>query len=266
MPILRTDDSGDGCTKPFLGHLQDLRKTLIWALGFLGAGMVIAIFLARPVLAVLMQCMVRAGKDPADFIRVTTLAGGFFAGCRVILWTGIILSAPAIIWTICRFVFPGLTHREKQAVLRAAGFAALLFAAGIALGYFTTMPIAIDMMFTVNELLGVTCEWVELADYVSFVLRLLLAFGLAFELPVIVLALGSVGILKSDQLRAKRRHVIVGLMVLAMFLTPHDPFTMLLMALPLIGLHEFCIWVIWSKERKSPARASPATQEIKEKD
>ena len=189
------------------------------------------------------------GEGSHQFIKVTTVAGGFFAGCRVVLWTGLIISAPAIIWVICRFVFPGLTVREKQAVLRGSGFAAILFAGGVALGYFTTMPIALEMMFAVNRLLGVTCEWVELPDYIGFVLKLLLAFGLAFELPVIVLALGSVGIVTSEQLRDKHRHVIVGLMVMAMLLTPQDPLTMLLMALPLIALYELCIWWIYFGER-----------------
>jgi len=250
MPILRQNDSGEGCTKPFLGHLMDLRQTLILSLAFLVVGMTIAIFLARPILAALMLCMERTGRDPDDFVRVTTLAGGFFAGCRIVLWAGLIISAPAVIWAICRFVFPGLTAREKKAILRGSGFAAVLFAGGVALGYFTTMPIAIEMMFYIDELLGVTCEWVELRDYVGFVLKLLLAFGLAFELPVVVLALGSVGIVKSAQLREKRRHVIVGLMILAMLLTPQDPITMLMMALPLIALYEMCIWWIWVKEKK----------------
>ena len=112
------------------------------------------------------------------------------------------------------------------------------------------MPVALKFMIRVNEWIGTSCEFWEEADYVSFVLKLLLAFGLAFELPVVVLALGSMGIVSSEQLRDKRRHVIIGLLVLAMFLTPADPYTMILMAAPMTVLYEFCIWMTWYRERK----------------
>jgi len=89
------------------------------------------------------------------------------------------------------------------------------------------------------------------------VLKLLIAFGLAFQLPVVLLVLGNMGLVNSVQLRDKRRHVVVGLMILAMLLTPSDPFTMLLMALPLIVLYEICIWMIWAKERKAKQTEEP---------
>jgi sec-independent protein translocase protein TatC len=91
---------------------------------------------------------------------------------------------------------------------------------------------------------------VELSNYVAFVLKLLISFGLAFQLPVILVALGSAGIVSATQLREKRRHVIVGLMVAAMLLTPPDPLTLLLMAIPLILLYEICIWIVLVKERR----------------
>jgi len=117
------------------------------------------------------------------------------------------------------------------------------------MGYFVTMPVALRMMFRINAWMRVSCEFVELSDYVSFVLRLLIAFGLAFELPVVVVVLGSIGVVSSDQLRAKRRHVIVGLLIAAMLLTPPDPLTQILMAGPLVLLYELCIWVVWFRER-----------------
>ena len=86
-------------------------------------------------------------------------------------------------------------------------------------------------------------------DYISFALKLLLAFGLAFQFPVVVVALGSLGIITPEQLRDKRRHVIVGLLVLSMFLTPQDPITMILMAGPLIVLYEVCILYLALKAR-----------------
>jgi len=105
-------------------------------------------------------------------------------------------------------------------------------------------------MFRIGEWLGKSAPFFELSNYVSFCLRLLVAFGFAFELPVVLLALGRLGIVSSSQLREKRRHAIVALMVLSMLLTPSDPYTMILMAVPLVILYELCIWIIWGWERR----------------
>jgi sec-independent protein translocase protein TatC len=121
------------------------------------------------------------------------------------------------------------------------------------MGYVITLQVAIRVMLRINRWLGTTCEFVELSDYVSFILRLLIAFGLAFELPVIILALGHAGVIRSAQLRNKRRHVIVGLMIVSMLLTPPDPLTLVLMAVPMALLYEACIWLIWCRERRAKA-------------
>ena len=114
-----------------------------------------------------------------------------------------------------------------------------------------TIPMALRFMILVaNDWIGVTAEWWDEVDYIVFVLKVLLAFGLVFQLPVILLALGSMGIVSARQLMDKRRHVVVGLMIMAMMLTPADPGTMLLMGLPMIGLFESCIWIIWFREKR----------------
>jgi sec-independent protein translocase protein TatC len=249
------DEPADPTSKPFLEHLQDLRQTILWCAGFLCAGMVVAIPLAPYILEALKGPLKSTGIDPETFLRVIKVAGGFSVALRVIFWSGLLLAVPGILFAVGRFVFPGLTPREQKAISRSLIFATFLFAAGVAMGYFMTLPVALKMMFRINSWIRVDCEFVELADYASFVLKLLIAFGLAFELPVIVLALGSLGIVTSRQLRDKRRHVVIALLVLAMFLTPQDPFTMVLMAAPLALLYEGCIWLIWFRERKEKAEA-----------
>jgi len=249
-------DSDGARSKPFLEHLEDLRKTILRVAVSLGVGMLLAIPAAPTVVMLLKSRLTVAGVDPDQFLKVMRVAGGLAIAMRVVFWTGLLLSTPFILIFIGNFVFPGLTSRERRVVLRSLGLAALLFVGGVCMGYFMTIPVAITFMLRVNDWLGVTCSFVELADYVSFVLRLLIAFGLAFELPVVVLALGSVGIVNSSQLRDKRRHVIVALLVLSMLLTPQDPLTMILMALPLTVLYEMCIWAIWLQEKKRGARRS----------
>ena len=236
-------------TKPFLEHLEDLRRTMLWCAGFLAVGMALAIPLAPRILELLKAPVARNGLDPAEFLRVLRVAGGFSIALRVVFWSGLLGASPFIVCAIGHFVFPGLTVRERKSVLGAAGFAVLLFAGGVLMGYLVTLPVALRVMLAINRWMHVTCEFVELSDYVAFALKLLMAFGLAFELPVVLLALGGLGILSSDQLRRKRRHVIVGLMVLAMLLTPPDPLTQLLMAVPMALLYEACIWLIWLREK-----------------
>ena len=173
---------------------------------------------------------------------------------RVVLWTGLMLAFPGILYAAAQFVYPGLRPLERRSVTRALGVASILFIGGVTLGYFMVLPVAIQMMLRFNDWIRVGYDFVILADYVSFMLKLLLAFGLAFELPVVVLALCSMGLVSSRGLREKRRHVIVGLMVVAMLLTPQDPLTMLMMGIPLCLLYEGCIWMIWYSEKQASAR------------
>ena len=242
-------DWSAGSTKPFVDHLEDLRLTVLWCAGALLAGLLVAIPLAPWVLRTLKGPLASTGVDPDTFLKVLRVAGGLSAGMRIVFWSGMLLSVPILLLAIGHFVFPGLKRRERKAVVWIIGASAVLFTAGVMMGYHLTLPVALRMMFRINALLGITCDFVDLADYMSFSLRLLIVFGLAFELPVVIVALGSVGILSYEQLRTSRRYVIVGIFVVAMLLTPPDPITQLLMALPMILLYEACIWIVWLRER-----------------
>lgn len=244
------DDYDPTATKSFLEHLQDLRKTIVWCAISLGVGMVVAIPLAPYILDLMSNPLAKAGKDPATFLKVFQVAGGLAITLKVVFWAGLLIATPGIVIAIADFVFPGLTAKEKSVVRRSGVIAGFLFAAGVSMGYFVTLPVALGVMLRINAWIGVESEFVELVDYVGFVLKLLIAFGLAFELPVVVLALGYMGIISSKQLREKRPVVIVSLLVLAMLLTPPDPMTQLLMAIPMTILYEICIWLVRAKELK----------------
>ncbi len=246
MPADELDQRG---TKPFVEHLDDLRRTIMWSLIALGLGMACAFPLAPVVLGVLKVPVARAGLDPETFLRVLRVAGGLSITIRIGFWGGVLLALPFILLAIGWFVFPGLTRRERRAVRTALWMAVLLFGVGVAFGYFLVLPTVVRLMLSINLWLGLTCDFVELGDYVSFVLRMLIAFGLAYELPVVIVVLGHLGIVSSRSLRFYRRHVVVGLLVAAMLLTPPDPLSQMLMALPLTLLYEVCIWIIWARER-----------------
>ncbi len=245
------DDADSPGTKPFVDHLNDLRRTIFWSLISLGAGVLVALPLAPLVLSLLKVPVAKAGVDPETFLRVLRVTGGLSITLRIAFWGGLLLALPFVLVIVAGFVFPGLTSRERRTVSNALRYAILLFAVGVASGYFMVLPAVIRLMLRINLWLGVACEFVELGDYVAFVLRLLIAFGLAYELPVVVVVLGCLGIVTSQLLQTFRRHVVVGLLIAAMLLTPPDPLSQILMALPLMLLYEASIWIVWARERSA---------------
>ena len=253
---LADEHEEDLSIKSFVGHLDDLRKTVISSAAFIFAGIVIAIPLAPYILKWLKMPYYQAGLDEVVALRVIQVGGGLAIAMRVIIWSGLLLSLPFVILSVGGFVFPGLKENEKHAIRRGAAFSVVLFAAGVWMGYRWTVPVALKMMSRIENWMGTPAEFWETPGYVGFVLKILIAFGLTFEMPIILLILGNMGIVSSKILREKRRHVTIGLMVLAMFLTPSDPFTMLMMGCPLIALYEGCIWMIWVKERRKNSEDS----------
>jgi len=173
-------------------------------------------------------------SEPAAAIK-TWLTVSFFGG--------LLLSLPFLIFFIGSFVMPGIRDDEKRVMGRISLFSGGLFVAGVAMGYKVTLPLALGLMLRIGGKLGGESIWFY-NRYIAFSLQLLLGFGLAFQLPVVILLLGKMGLINARQLREKRRHVIIALLVLAMILTPPDVMTQLMMAGPLIVLYEFCIWFL----------------------
>ncbi len=182
-------------------------------------------------------------SEPAAAIKMW-LSVAFFGG--------LLLSLPALVFFIGLFVMPGVRDAERKVMTRIALFSGGLFILGIAMGYKITLPLALGLMLKIGGTLGGESIWFY-NRYIAFTLQLLLGFGLAFQLPVVILILGKMGLVDARMLREKRRHMIVALLVLAMILTPPDVMTQLLMAAPLILLYEFCIWFLYfSGNRGAP--------------
>ena len=186
-----------------------------------------------------------SGKSNHGVIRLqfSEPAAAIKMWLTVSFFGGLLLSLPVLVFIIGSFVLPGIRDVERKVLQRISVFSGGLFLAGIAMGYKVTLPLALGLMLKVGAQLGGESIWFY-NKYIAFALQLLLGFGLAFQLPVVILILGKMGLVNSTQLREKRRHVIVGLLILAMILTPPDILTQLLMAAPLIFLYEFCIWFL----------------------
>ena len=249
----------EGERKPFMEHLEDLRRTLIWSAAALVVGMIVAIPLAPKILALLKAPLRKAVDNPDQFVRTLDISGGFSVATQVVFWSGFLFSSPFIFLFVWRFIFPALRIRERRAIVGGAVAAVLLFVAGVAMGYYLTMPAAVRIMIAVSTWMGVAMDYVTVNSYVAFTTQVLIAFGLAFELPMVVLVLGRLGVISSAQLRDKRRHIIVLLFIIAMILTPPDVVSQLLMAVPLVVLYEISIWMVWAGEkRRGDAPSGPA--------
>ncbi|MBN2704189.1 MAG: twin-arginine translocase subunit TatC [Pontiellaceae bacterium] len=240
---------------PFLDHLEEFRKTLIRSGIALAIGMILTAFFVPWMIQMFLvpaQSYLDSGRVTLQFHELTS---GFKMWFSLSFWGGLVVSLPALMVIVGSFVLPGVRDTERRVIQRIAFFSGILFLVGIVVGYRITLPVAIDLLMKVNERLN-GANILHYRKYIDFVLQVLLGFGVAFQLPVIIISLGKVGVLSSAQLRNKRRHVIVGIFILAMLLTPPDWATQVQMAIPLILLYEFCIWFLHFSERGAIRRKS----------
>lgn len=245
------DDHPEAATKPFLQHLEDLRRALIWCAVALFTGMAAAGVFAPLFFRLLKRPLTGVVPNPDTFLLSLDVTGGLSVAMQTILWGGLLFSAPVILLALCWFIFPGLTRPERRMLLGALLLAALLFMAGVTLCYLMAIGPAISMMLRVNDWLGIRVDYFTVTSYIGFVLKLMLGFGLTFELPILLLLLGQLGIIHSRQLRDKRRHAIVLILILSALITPtQDPFSLMILAIPLVMLYELCIWLLWVRERR----------------
>lgn len=237
---------------PFLEHLEEFRTMLIRCILTLVIATAVCIPLAKPLLNWMQAPLFEvAAQHQYTYELITTSpVEGFLQVVKVVFATGILLSLPLMIYFIARFVMPGLKPKEQKMLVTGGLAGAVLFAIGVTMCYVITLPVAVNIMFYFNNYLGTTANW-KIDAYLGFVMHLLIGFGLAFELPLILLMLGRMGIVSVAQLCAYRRHVMVGILIIAMVLTPPDVITQLQMAIPLYLLYELCILILRLTQRSA---------------
>ncbi len=236
--------------QPFLSHLADFRRTLMQALATFAVALAVAAPLSPILLRALKWPLRGVVDDPASFLVSYEVAAGFMVLLRITFSAGIVLAAPWMLLILGKFVFPGLTEGERRIIRRYAACAVAMFVLGAGFGFGLVLPMALRTLLGMHRWMGITVESVLATNYIAFVTQLLLGFGLAFEMPVVLLALGRMGIINAGQLRARRRHVVVLLLIAAMLMTPQDISTQLMMAMPLYLLFEVCILLIAREEPK----------------
>ncbi|MDD5557158.1 MAG: twin-arginine translocase subunit TatC [bacterium] len=232
--------------KPFIEHLEDLRRTLFTVLAAFGVAFAVCLPLTIRgyTVAVLMRPLgaaaVAAGEQAPSGLPTLSPAGGVAAAMKIAAGAALVLALPFMLYAAGMFILPALTRRERRLFAPALIAGAALFYAGMAFCYFTTLPLAIRFLWNFNRMMGIENLW-TINEYTTFVTRLLLAFGLVFELPLVVIVLVALGILDRRTLSAGRGYAIVSIFVLAAVLTPPDAVSQVMMAVPMLLLYEACI-------------------------
>jgi sec-independent protein translocase protein TatC len=206
-----------------------------------------------------------AAAESALGIQIVNLSplGSFIVATKVALYGGLVVASPFVFYFIAQFVFPALKMREKKYVYRGLAFGFGLFLCGICFAYFVLVPIALTASVQYSEWLGFTANQWRAEDYIAFVCKFMLAMGVGFELPVVVLTLVKIGVLHYRTLASSRAYVVVASAILGGVLSPPDVISMILMAVPLYVLFEVCIWVAWYWARQDQKReAAEAAAEV----
>ncbi|MDF1593842.1 MAG: twin-arginine translocase subunit TatC [Desulfobacterales bacterium] len=240
---------------PFTAHLDELRKRLITCFAAVGIGFLISYGFKEKLFYILTRPLISV-MQPGDKLIFTGLPEAFFTYLKVSFLFGLILSAPVILYQFWMFVAPGLYKNERHLLLPIVFLSSFFFIGGALFGYFIVFPLGFKFF------LGFATDTIKplpaMREYLSFSSKLLLAFGLVFELPLVITFLSRMGLVTVDFLKKNRKYAILLFFVAAAILTPPDVVTQVMMALPLMLLYEISIIGARIFAHKKPAKEKPA--------
>lgn len=239
----------DATKAPLMDHLLELRTRLIWALVSFGVCFGICFAFSTPI----FNFLTRPLHATTNHLIYTALTEVFYTQVRIGMFGGICLGFPAIAAQIWIFVAPGLYRHEKRAFLPFLLWTPVLFTMGAAFVYYIMLPFSIQFFGgyqvpATDKVMGIELQ-AKVSDYLDLVMTLMFAFGLTFQLPVLLSLLAKVGIVSAQALREMRRYAIVALFAMAAIFTPPDAVSMLSLAIPLVALYEISILSVVMIER-----------------
>jgi len=246
-------------TASFVGHLSELRSRLVKSFIFLILLFVISYFFSTEIYQFLVQpyADVVLAKNLDRRLIFTALHEAFLTYLKVAFFAAFFISSPFFLIQLWKFIAPGLYKNEKQALLPYLLATPILFISGGFIVYYLIMPLAIKFFLgfeTVAEpgVIAIQLE-AKVNEYLSLIMRLIFAFGVSFQLPVILSLLARIGIVDSKYLRDRRKYFVVIIFAMAAILTPPDPITQIGLALPLLLLYELSIFTVKFIEKKKNA-------------
>ena len=231
----------------FIDHLTELRSRLVKSIVYLFIFFVICYFFAEDIYSFLVAPYANAVKDDETDRRMifTALHETFITYLKVAFFASMFVTSPIILTQIWKFVAPGLYKNEKKALLPYLIATPTLFLLGGMLVYYLVMPLAIKFFLSFETSVNINSLPIQLEakvnEYLSLIMRLIFAFGLSFQLPVLLSLLARVGFIDSDYLKKRRKYVIVIIFAVAAILTPPDPITQIGLGIPLLILYELSI-------------------------
>ena len=257
-PVTAGEDDGAGGKMPLLDHLIELRSRLLKSLLAVGLAFGACLYFAKPIFAILVQPLIAAGQGKLIY---TQLFEAFFVEVKVAFFAAMMIAFPVIANQLWKFVAPGLYRQERRALLPFLFATPMLFAMGASFAYFITIPLALRFLLGFQgNVGGVTQEALpSVGNYLSFTMQFIMAFGIAFLLPILLMLIERAGLVSRDQLISARRYMIVAAFAISAVATPPDILSQFLLAVPLILLYEISIFAIWftQRRRKTGAETAP---------
>ena len=238
-------------------HFVELRSRLLNSLIFIFVSFIVSYIFAEHIYNFLVEPYANAVKNDQTSRRLifTALHETFITYIKVAFFAAIFLGSPVLLIQIYKFIAPGLYKNEKKAILPYLISTPILFILGGLLVYYLVMPLAIKFFLSFetigsNSTLPIQLE-AKVNEYLSLIMRLIFAFGISFQLPIILNLLARIGIVISHYLKTRRRYVIVIIFAMAAILTPPDPITQVGLAIPLLLLYELSIFTVTLIEKKN---------------
>jgi sec-independent protein translocase protein TatC len=240
----------------FISHLTELRSRLIHSFIFLFVFFILCYFFAEYLYGFLVEPYAQAVKNDGTERRLifTALQETFLTYLKVAFFAAFFVSSPFILIQVWKFIAPGLYDHEKSAIMPYMVVTPILFFLGGALVYYLIMPLAIKFFLSFESTGRITNLPIQLEakvnEYLSLIMKLIFAFGLSFQLPVVLSLLARVGVVDSEFLKKRRKYVVVIIFTAAAILTPPDPITQIGLAIPLLILYELSIFSVSLIEKK----------------
>lgn len=234
---------------PIVQHLVELRTRLIWVIGVMILGTTISYFFVPQILNILMIPLANAmGQSDTHRLIMTGLTEGFFAYLKIAFFAGIFLTFPILLMQLWMFVAPGLYKQEKRAFLPFLIATPVLFFCGALCVYYILIPMAwpffLSFQLSSAEAVLPIEQETRISEYLDLIMTLVFAFGLCFQLPVLLTLLGRAGFVSAEFLAKNRKYAILFSFIIGAFLTPPDVVSQVVLALPIMGLYELSILLI----------------------